>query len=187
MAILTSTKYAKLIGVLAGLALAVTVLISVLPGSGRKQALSPQSAYGNLKNTSVISPVSSAEYRILHVMSYHMPWKWTDDQLEGFQDALSNLNVQYKIVQMDTKRKSDEIWRGQITAQTKDLIESWKPDLVFTGDDNAQQYVSADYVNSDIPFVFCAVNADPESMVLPVRPMSPAFWSGCTMLQPCGC
>ncbi|MBN1456922.1 MAG: hypothetical protein JW912_03625, partial [Sedimentisphaerales bacterium] len=30
-------------------------------------------------------------------------------------------------------------------------------------DDDAQQYIAKDYVNTSVPFVFCAVNADPEN------------------------
>ena len=33
---------------------------------------------------------------------------------------------------------------------------------MFTDDDEAQQYVAKDYVNTDTPFVFCGVNAEPE-------------------------
>ena len=106
---------------------------------------------------------STKQFKILHVMSYHSPWKWTDDQFQGFQEALSGLDVQYKVFQMDTKRQSSEQWKLKVASQAREIIDTWKPDLVFTGDDNAQQYVAKHYVNADIPFVFCAVNADPES------------------------
>jgi len=102
------------------------------------------------------------QFKVLCVMSYHSPWKWTDDQLQGFKESLNGLNVQYKVFQMDTKRQSSEQWKTKVAAQAKELIETWKPDLVFTGDDNAQQYVTKDYVNTDIPFVFCAVIANPK-------------------------
>jgi len=101
-------------------------------------------------------------FKILHVMSYHSPWKWTDDQLQGFKDVLKDLDVQYKVFQMDTKRQSSEQWKQKVTAQAKKLIDTWQPDLVYTNDDNAQLYIVKDYVNKDIPFVFSAVNAEPE-------------------------
>jgi ABC-type uncharacterized transport system substrate-binding protein len=41
------------------------------------------------------------------------------------------------------------------------LIDSWKPDLVYTTDDYAQQYVVRHYVNQKLPFVFSGVNACP--------------------------
>ncbi len=108
-------------------------------------------------------PVRSVrQFKILHVMSYHSPWEWTDKQLQGFEDALGGLDVQYKIFQMDTKRNSSKQWIQKVTAQAKELIDTWKPDLVYTNDDNAQLYIVKDYVNTDIPFVFSAVNAEPE-------------------------
>jgi ABC-type uncharacterized transport system substrate-binding protein len=113
----------------------------------------------------ILTPVSFAagkKYKILHIMSYHSPWEWTDDQIKGFQDALSGLDYEFKVFQMDTKRKSTEEWKEQVGKEARDLIDSWKPDLVYTNDDNAQKYVAKFYVNKDIPFVFGAVNANPE-------------------------
>ncbi|MBW2984316.1 hypothetical protein KY361_04330 [Candidatus Woesearchaeota archaeon] len=107
-------------------------------------------------------PPPEKTFKILHIMSYHAPWKWTDDQLQGFKDGLGDLNVEYKVFQMDTKRKSSEEWKQQVGKEARELIDSWKPDLVYTNDDNAQEYVVRHYVNSDIPFVFSAVNAHPE-------------------------
>jgi hypothetical protein len=107
-------------------------------------------------------PAFTKKIKILHIMSYHSPWEWTDVQLEGFKDALKGLNIEYKIFQMDTKRHNSKEWLEQKGTEACSLIESWKPDLVYTSDDNAQQYVTRKYINSKIPFVFSAVNADPE-------------------------
>jgi ABC-type uncharacterized transport system substrate-binding protein len=101
------------------------------------------------------------KFKILHVMSYHSPWKWTDDQFNGFKDALKGLDIEYKAFQMDTKRKSSEEWKKEAGRQARALIDTWKPDLVYTNDDNAQIYVTKYYVNKSTPFVFSAVNADP--------------------------
>ena len=87
--------------------------------------------------------VPEKEWRILHVMSYHSPWKWTDDQFNGFRAALRGLDIKYKVFQMDTKRKSTEIWKQTIGKKARDLIDAWKPDLVYTNDDIAQEYVAA--------------------------------------------
>ncbi len=103
-----------------------------------------------------------AKFKILHVMSYHSPWAWTDEQLAGFKEALKGLNVEYKVFQMDTKRKNTEEEMKAAGRQARDLIDSWKPDLVYTSDDNVQEYVAKYYVNTALPFVFSAVNADPE-------------------------
>ena len=112
-----------------------------------------------------VSPVraSGEPYRILHIMSYHSPWEWTDDQFKGFQEALKGLNVEYKVLQMDTKRRSTKAWKEKVSREARGLIDTWRPDLVYTNDDNAQEYVARFYVNREIPFVFSAVNADPDA------------------------
>jgi ABC-type uncharacterized transport system substrate-binding protein len=101
-------------------------------------------------------------WRILHLMSYHSPWKWTDNQFQGFKDALKGLDVEYRVFQMDTKRKSVGEWKEKVGREARDLIGTWKPDLVYANDDNAQRYVTKYYINGDIPFVFSGVNGDPE-------------------------
>ncbi len=104
----------------------------------------------------------SRKLKILHIMSYHSPWEWTDTQFEGFKEALKDLNVEYKVFQMDTKQKSSLRWKEKVSQDARRLIDTWKPDLVFASDDDAQKYVTAHYINSDLPFVFSAVNAAPE-------------------------
>jgi ABC-type uncharacterized transport system substrate-binding protein len=64
---------------------------------------------------------------------------------------------------MDTKRNSSEEWKEKVGKEARDLINNWKPDLVYTNDDNAQEYVTKYYINSTIPFVFSAVNNDPST------------------------
>ena len=104
---------------------------------------------------------SAPKFKVLHIMSYHSPWKWTDDQLNGFKVGLKDADVEYKVIQMDTKNHSSEEWKQQVAQEAKEVIETWQPDLVYTTDDDVQKYVVQDYVGSDIPFVFSAVNAAP--------------------------
>lgn len=105
---------------------------------------------------------SPKKWKILHIMSYHSPWKWTDGQLEGFKAPLKDLDIEYRVFQMDTKRNSGEAWKERVGREARQLIDTWKPDLVYTSDDYAQEYVVKYYVNKDLPFVFSGVNADPE-------------------------
>ncbi len=99
--------------------------------------------------------------RILHVMSYHATWSWNRDQFNAFQESLGDLNVEYRVYEMDTKRRSDPSWKEEAGAQARALIDSWQPDLVYANDDNAQEYVVRPYARNDVPFVFSGVNADP--------------------------
>jgi len=100
-------------------------------------------------------------WKILHIMSYHSPWKWTDGQLEGFKAALQGLNIEFKVFQMDLKRRTDAAWIEQSSRAARDLIDHWRPDLVYATDDSAQEYVVKHYLNHPLPFVFSGVNADP--------------------------
>lgn len=101
------------------------------------------------------------QYKILHIMSYHSPWKWTDDQLNGFKHALEGLDVTYKVFQMDGKRKSSKEAIQKAAKEAIALIDTWKPDLVYTSDDLAQEHVVKYFVNTETPFVFSGVNANP--------------------------
>jgi hypothetical protein len=96
-------------------------------------------------------------------MSYHSPWEWTDDLTRGgFIDELKVLEIEYRSLEMDTKRNSSDEWKQSAGKEARDLIDTWKPDLVYTTDDNAQKYVASYYINSNIPFVFSGVNDPPE-------------------------
>jgi ABC-type uncharacterized transport system substrate-binding protein len=106
---------------------------------------------------------TTRHFKILHIMSYHSPWEWTDSLFDGFKKALVGYNIEYKTFQMDTKRNSLESQKATAGEQARAMISNWKPDLVYTTDDDAQKYVTKYYVNTNIPFVFSAVNADPET------------------------
>jgi ABC-type uncharacterized transport system substrate-binding protein len=131
------------------------ILVTVMVALGL-QFMSTPGAFGQSPDA------PKKKFKILHVMSYHLPWVWTQDQLNGFKDALRDLNVEYKVFQLDTKRHNSDEWRKSAGKAARDLIDTWHPDLVYTNDDDAQKYVTKYYVGSNIPFVFSAVNADPE-------------------------
>jgi ABC-type uncharacterized transport system substrate-binding protein len=108
-------------------------------------------------------PPQAGRYKILHIMSYHSPWRWTDGQLQGFKDGMQGLAAEYKVFQMDTKRNSTAEAKEKVGREARALIEQWKPDLVYTTDDDAQEYVARYYVNKSLPFVFSGVNKSPAS------------------------
>ncbi|WED20731.1 hypothetical protein L3Q72_08745 [Vibrio sp. JC009] len=94
-------------------------------------------------------------------MSYHSSWAWNVDQFTGFKDGLGDLDVEYKVVELDTKRDSSPEAIEAKVAEAKKLISAWKPDLLYTNDDNAQKYLAQDYANTSLPIVFSGVNRDP--------------------------
>lgn len=90
-----------------------------------------------------------------------MSWQWNIDQFQGFKDGLALDDVEYKIVELDTKRASDPALIQQKVTIAKNVVAQWQPDLLYTNDDNAQKYFAKDYVNTSLPIVFSAVNRSP--------------------------
>lgn len=99
--------------------------------------------------------------KILHIMSYHSPWKWTDDQFNGFKYVLQDLEVEYKVFQMDAKRNNQKESLEKAGEKARSLIESWTPDLVYANDDIVQEYVVKHYIDTATPIVFSGVNINP--------------------------
>ncbi|MGE5607097.1 MAG: ABC transporter substrate-binding protein [Bacteroidota bacterium] len=113
-------------------------------------------------STPATANLPSKNYKVLHIMSYHSPWEWTDTLFSGFQSALSDLNIEYQVFQMDTKRYSSESSIMAKTEEARNLIAAWKPDLIYISDDDALKYLAKYYANSKLPIVFSAVNESPE-------------------------
>jgi hypothetical protein len=86
------------------------------------------------------SAQESRKWKILHIMSYHSPWQWTDDMFNGFKVGLNGLDIEYRVFQMDSKHKSTDEWKQEAARKARDLTDNWKPNLVYTTDDNAQKY-----------------------------------------------
>lgn len=102
-------------------------------------------------------------HKVLYIMSYHSPWRWTDGQLAGFKEGMGVAKAEYKVFQMDTKQNSTPEAKERKGREARALIEAWKPDLVYTSDDDVQEHVAVHYVNKPLPFVFSGVNKEPRS------------------------
>jgi ABC-type uncharacterized transport system substrate-binding protein len=62
---------------------------------------------------------------------------------------------------MDSKRKTAEKAIVAASRKARALIDSWQPDLIYANDDIVQSRVVKHYVNTNTPFVFSGVNANP--------------------------
>jgi ABC-type uncharacterized transport system substrate-binding protein len=100
-------------------------------------------------------------HHIVEVISYHRPWRWTDDQIRGFQDGLADPGARFTEFQLHAKQNNSVEWLTQQSDHISDFIRNTRPDLVYTIDDEAQLWVTTKFLNSPIPFVFSGVNADP--------------------------
>lgn len=100
----------------------------------------------------------SAGPRILHIMSFDAPWRWTDGQLAGFRQTLAEPQAQWQVFQMDTKRHSSEAARAERGRLARDLVAQWRPDLVYLSDDEAVAQVARPLAGTAVPIVFSGVN-----------------------------
>lgn len=99
-----------------------------------------------------------AARRVLHVMSFNTPWRWTDGQWSGFREALADPQVQTQVYAMDVNRHSGADAKAERARQALDLIQQWKPDLVYLSDDDAVAGVARPLADSATPVVFSGVN-----------------------------
>ncbi len=124
--------------------------------------------------------VSAQKPKVLYVNSYHQGYQWSDQIEEGLLMALeievgknntlneSKSKVTLKIVRLDTKRNHSEKYIKNAALQAKSIIDSWKPDILIVSDDNAVKYLVVPYFkNTNLPVVFCGVNADASEYGLP--------------------
>lgn len=135
---------------------------------GPSVAFSKESAPGTIKP------------KVLFVNSYHEGYPWSDGIVDGVLNVLkvhrlkdgtldcSASPVTLSICYMDTKRNGSEQFKRQAGVKVKDIIESWKPDVVIGSDDNYTKYVIMPYYRGGkLPFVFCGVNWDASEYGLP--------------------
>ena len=132
------------------------------------------------------------EFRVLVVNSYHEGMEWEQDIQKGIVEGLSRAgytegqDYELKTFCMDTKvtyTTPEQIeQRAEIAI---DLIEEFKPDIVFVNNDNALKYVGVEYTKrhpeKELPFVFSGINLDPtiydpiESLEVPGGPITGAL------------
>ncbi len=114
---------------------------------------------GMLSGTAV---AEKSTKKILFVDSYHTAYKWSASITKGIRSVLDGQEgTELKIFQMDTKRNKSKQFKEKSAIDARELIVSWKPDVVIASDDNASEYLIKPYFKGkDVPFVFCGVNWD---------------------------
>jgi len=116
---------------------------------------------------SVAAPVHAK--RCLFVSSYHRGYAWSDGVERGLRSVLEG-RCELRQFDMDTKRRKSEDDKVQAAAEAKRLIESWRPDVVITADDNAAKYlIQPFYRDASLPVVFSGVNWTASEYGFPYR------------------
>ncbi len=99
--------------------------------------------------------------KVFYINSYHSGLYWSDGIEKSIRKILfkSKIPIEFKRVEMDSKRNNDEKYKIRIALEIKNQIENFKPDVIITSDDNAIKYVILPHFrNSNIPIVFCGIN-----------------------------
>lgn len=109
--------------------------------------------------------------KILVVQSYHTGYAWVDDIDAGIAKALEGAGYEVKYFYMDTKRKTSEEWKVESGKLAMKEVETFKPDVVITADDNAQKYFAQALAGkAGAPqVIFCGVNAEPSDYGFPAE------------------
>lgn len=111
------------------------------------------------------------KHKVFYVNSYHKGYEWSDGIESGLLEVLkisykangiidtSQSSVEMRVFRMDTKRNREEEFKKAAGRKALKQINSWRPDLVITSDDNAVKYIVEPFLNgTDTPVVFCGVN-----------------------------
>lgn len=103
-------------------------------------------------------PVMAAAKKCLFVSSYHKGYAHADQIETGLRSTLKG-HCELRQFDMDTKRRSSTADMKKSALAAREIIDSWKPDIVITADDNAVKYlIEPYYKDKKLPFVFCGLN-----------------------------
>lgn len=113
------------------------------------------------KRPASAAPAAGLPRRILHVMSFDSPWRWSDGQFAGFKEGLGKLPAEFQVFQMDVKRNSSREAKARKGSEALALIEAWQPQLLYVSDDDAIEFVVRPLIGQHLPCVFSGVNKTP--------------------------
>jgi ABC-type uncharacterized transport system substrate-binding protein len=120
--------------------------------------------------------------RIIVVSSYHREYLWSQETNKGFCDAMlkqryfdnkdqaeeytrsdyvETSKVVVKKLWMDAKRQKRRDEKIQAASKITRTIKEFDPALIFLGDDDAAEYIGAQFLDTKIPMVFWGINITP--------------------------
>ena len=104
--------------------------------------------------------VKATKPRILVLHSYSPEFLWTAEINTGIARVLKGKAYSIRYHYMDTKVHPDPAFKEKAGLAARQVIDQWKPDVVISVDDNAQEFAAKYYSNhSGIAIVFTGVNA----------------------------
>ena len=131
---------------------------------------------------SALASDADMKKRILIVSSYHRDYLWSQATQRGLvaamlkhgyldtteqgetltvQDTVVSTKADIRKVWMDTKRRYSSHEIAQSTTRIMQVVETFQPDLVLLGDDNAAHYIGSQLLDRATPVVFWGINGLP--------------------------
>lgn len=111
---------------------------------------------------------AQAAMRVLYVDSYHQGYAWSDSITEAIKTTLEGEDAFLQIYHMDTIRNKSEALKKKAALRAREVISSFRPDIVITSDDNASKYLIMSYYKDvQLPFVFCGVDNSADAYGFP--------------------
>lgn len=110
-----------------------------------------------------------SEKTVMIITSYHPGYEWQAEEDSGLMSVLGKYGYVIERFDLDTKRNPGEEWKKQMAAGAIRKIGEVNPDLILVCDDNACKLVATQFIGSDMPVVFCGMNADPGEYGFPAR------------------
>jgi len=108
-------------------------------------------------------------HKVFMVFSYHPEFNWVVEEMDGVKEVFLEQPVVTESFFMDTKRHTSEEWKLKMADSALKMINAYNPDLVMVFDDNACEYVAKKFIGTEMPVVFCGMNADPSHYGFPVE------------------
>lgn len=106
--------------------------------------------------------------KLLFIEAYHQGYAWSDGIVQGVEDSVKGTGIELKTIRMDTKRNPSVEFAQKAALDVKNVIDTWKPDVVIASDDNPFKYVLMPYYkNSNVSFVYSGVNWDTKAYGTP--------------------
>lgn len=99
-----------------------------------------------------------SQKKIVHIDSYHKEYPWSAGMVKDMDKVLDEHSIKVHRHYMDTKRNKSEEYKKQAALEAKKFIDTHKPDLIISTDDNASKYLIVPYYKGkDIPVIVAGI------------------------------
>ena len=113
--------------------------------------------------------------KILILHSYHQGFEWSDNITSGIKSIFekSNVEVEFSIEYLDTKKKNDSVYLSNLAYFLKSKYNTTLFDIIITVDNNAFELITTYKIfPSNIPIVFCGINNSRHKMLQGIENVS---------------